>query len=99
MDMTRSAHLAAEAISLLTVIAVLGKLLPYMASLLCIIWYCVVLWESRTGRWWRQRWAAFFWFVVQRRGLTVEDKMAMFFLAMFGGGVTLLLLAVERIMN
>lgn len=33
-----------------------ASVLPPIAAALGIAWYSVMLWESKTGRWWRNLW-------------------------------------------
>lgn len=73
---------------------VLAKVIPATAALLACVWYCVLLWECKTGLGWRSRWGRLF-----HRSVTVADRVAYFVLALFGIAAAFVLYAVGRVIG
>lgn len=84
----------AEAGAAAALVGSLVKVLPAVAALFAVAWYCVCLWESRTGQAWRARWRR----LLHRRPLAVEDKVAFLFLGLSAAGAALALVAVSRVL-
>lgn len=97
--MSAPTHAAAESAAVLTVLGVLTKTLPALASFLAIIWYAIVIWEHPVGKRWRLRWHNLYVAMRERRALTVENKLMLLFLGLAGTGFFLVLYAVERVMQ
>jgi hypothetical protein len=94
--MTPRTHVAAETVAALALTGVLAKLLPAIASLLAIVWYCVVLWECPVGKRWRLRWRNLY-FGALAGSLTVENKLMLLLLLLGGGGMAMALYAISEL--
>ena len=84
----------AEATAAAAVIGAFAKIVPAIAACFAIAWYCVCLWESATGRRWRDRWRA----LLVRRTLSFEDRMAFLFLILAGSGAAGAVFALGRLL-
>lgn len=50
-----SLNTVGEWIAGLSVLGAIAAVLPPLAALLGVLWYCIQIWESKTGRYWRSR--------------------------------------------
>lgn len=73
---------------------VLAKVLPAAAALLACVWYCVLLWECKTGQAWRARWRRLF-----QRSMTIADRVAYFVLALFSIAAAFVIYGIGRILG
>lgn len=85
-----------ESVAAVAVLGAFIKLLPPLAAAAAIVWYGFQIWESPIGKRWRARWRRVF---VERKPLTVEDRMAFLLTGIGGAGVALVLLAVYRLVG